>query len=151
MNIVEKVLRNIIIAMFALMVILVLIQIAFRYVFSSPLGWTDELSRYLFIWVSLLGAAVGVRKKSHISIDFLVQKLNAKTRFIFSLATNSFIILFLVVLGIQSIKYANLNIDQLSPILGVSMSIMYSSLVIFSIISIIFLIENIVNIKKGAD
>ena len=48
-----------------------------RYVFNSPIQWAEEFSRYAFIWVVFMGAAVCTKRKRHIAIDSLVQVLPA--------------------------------------------------------------------------
>jgi TRAP-type C4-dicarboxylate transport system permease small subunit len=58
----------------------VLIQIFFRYVLQSPITWTEEASRYSFIWVVLLGAAFAVRKKEHVVMEVLVNTFPAPLR-----------------------------------------------------------------------
>lgn len=57
----------------AVMVIVIFAQVVFRYVFQSSLSWSEELGRYLFIWITFLGAALGVRAKAHVALDSLVQ------------------------------------------------------------------------------
>jgi TRAP-type C4-dicarboxylate transport system permease small subunit len=56
------------------MFVSVLIQIFFRYVLQSPLTWTEEASRYSFIWIVLLGAAFAVRTKEHVVMEVLVNR-----------------------------------------------------------------------------
>jgi TRAP-type C4-dicarboxylate transport system permease small subunit len=54
------------------MTCIVFSSVLFRYVFNSPLTWTEELASLLFAWVTFVGAYVGFRSRSHISIDTLV-------------------------------------------------------------------------------
>jgi TRAP-type C4-dicarboxylate transport system permease small subunit len=60
--------------------VIVLWQIAMRYVFDRPLAWTEELSRYLFIWLSLIGAALAFQRGSHFLFDQLVGGLSGRIR-----------------------------------------------------------------------
>jgi TRAP-type C4-dicarboxylate transport system permease small subunit len=62
------------------MFVSVLIQIFFRYVLQSPLTWTEEASRYSFIWIVLLGAAFAVRKKEHVVMEVLVNRFPSRLR-----------------------------------------------------------------------
>jgi TRAP-type C4-dicarboxylate transport system permease small subunit len=59
------------------MFVSVLIQIFFRYVLKTPLTWTEEASRYSFIWTVLLGAAFAVRRREHVVMDVLFKKFPA--------------------------------------------------------------------------
>lgn len=57
----------------AVMVIVIFAQVVFRYVFEDSLSWSEELGRYLFIWITFLGAALGVRSNAHVALDSLVK------------------------------------------------------------------------------
>ena len=54
---------------------IVFFQVVTRYVFRHPFDWPDELARYLFVWVALLGAALGVERGVHFSVDLLTVRL----------------------------------------------------------------------------
>ncbi|HQK89412.1 MAG TPA: TRAP transporter small permease, partial [Acidobacteriota bacterium] len=59
----------------ATMTLLVGVQIAGRFIFSYSIFWSDELTRFLLVWVSFLGISVGVRRAAHPAIDSLVRAL----------------------------------------------------------------------------
>ena len=56
----------------AVMSTVVFLQVVFRYVFNSPIEWSEETARILFVWITLLGTYLGVKSKSHNSIETLV-------------------------------------------------------------------------------
>jgi len=62
------------------LILLVSFGILMRYVFKSPLIWSYELSIICFLWVSFLGAAIATAGNSHISFDFIVDRLPEKIR-----------------------------------------------------------------------
>ncbi len=87
----------------AIFVILIL-QIAFRYVLNAPLVWTEELARYLYIWACYLGAAVALRRGNHIVIALVLERLPPRVGGAVALGTEGLGLLFfgaLTVLGIQ--------------------------------------------------
>lgn len=57
------------------MVVLVALQVVLRYALNTSLGWTDETSRLAFVWSIFLGVPLGVRRGSHIGIEFLTARL----------------------------------------------------------------------------
>jgi TRAP-type C4-dicarboxylate transport system permease small subunit len=57
------------------LVVVVFSQVALRYLTYQPLAWTEEVARYAFIWLSLLGAAVGGRRGVHFAVDLLPRRL----------------------------------------------------------------------------
>ncbi len=61
-------------------VILAFTQVVLRFVFNNPQAWAEEVGRYLFVWVTFIGAAVAVAHDSHIRVDALIQKFTPKTQ-----------------------------------------------------------------------
>ena len=60
-----------ILALFLIMLALMFIQVVYRYILESPLPWSEELCRYLFIITSFMGGAVATAERSHIEINFV--------------------------------------------------------------------------------
>lgn len=58
---------SIIVAMFG--------QVLFRYILGSPFTWSEEISRYMFIWLTYLGAYAAIERKGHIAVDFFTRYL----------------------------------------------------------------------------
>ena len=58
----------------------IVVQIALRYVFNHPLVWTDEAAQYCFVWVSFLGWTMAARRRMHIGINLVVDRLPAAAR-----------------------------------------------------------------------
>ena len=52
------------------MTVVVFLQVVYRYVLTQPLHWSEELARYLFVWLSILGATLGLQKRGHFGLDF---------------------------------------------------------------------------------
>jgi len=76
----EKVLDALTVVLFSLMFLVIIGQIVLRYVFNAPLVWTDEAAAYLFVWVSFAGWTMASRKRIHIGINVIVDKLPPRGR-----------------------------------------------------------------------
>jgi TRAP-type C4-dicarboxylate transport system permease small subunit len=63
------------VGLFAGILGIMVLQVAFRYVLNSPLVWTEELARILYIWSCYLGAPVALRRGNHVSIVFVSERL----------------------------------------------------------------------------
>ena len=74
-RVLDSLLERILVAIMAIMVVNVLWQVASRFVLQSPSSFTDELARYLLIWLSILGASYVTGKRMHLSIDLLIHKI----------------------------------------------------------------------------
>ncbi len=77
-NTINKIEDTCLIAMFAGMVGIIFFQVIMRYVFNDSLSWSEELGKFLFVWVSWLGISIGHRRNEHIRITLLVDKLPYK-------------------------------------------------------------------------
>jgi TRAP-type C4-dicarboxylate transport system permease small subunit len=58
-----------------IMLLVLTAQIFSRYLLNRPLIWSEEMARYIFVWVAFIGASFGVRHKSHITLDFFVDRM----------------------------------------------------------------------------
>lgn len=77
---VEKAMDILSIVLFLALFAVVLVQIFFRYVLSSPLVWSEELSRIMYIWACLIGWTLAARHGSHIRVGFFLEKFPAPVR-----------------------------------------------------------------------
>ena len=111
-----------------LMVINVLWQVFTRFVMGKPSSFTEELARYLMIWVGLLGAAYVSGKKKHVAIDLLKAKLNEAKKRTLQIVVNSIITLFAIfvlVVGGFRLVYITYVLEQYSPALQLPLAIVY--------------------------
>lgn len=82
-------------SLFALLLILAVTQVVFRYVLMIPLPWTEELARFTLVWVTFLGAASVTRRKLHLAVDILISKLKPGKARALSIFFNLLILIFL--------------------------------------------------------
>jgi TRAP-type C4-dicarboxylate transport system permease small subunit len=68
------------VGLFSLILAIILLAVFFRYVVNHSLFWSDEVVRYLFVWFTLLGAAVVLRERRHIRVEYFVEQLPAGLR-----------------------------------------------------------------------
>lgn len=71
---------GVILLLFAGMLAAAVAQVVSRYVFNAPLTWSEELSRYLFIWLAFLGAWVAWNRREHLGIDVLPEVVPTRWR-----------------------------------------------------------------------
>lgn len=69
----------------AVMIIVMIYQVVLRYCLSSANSWSEELARYLFIYDVMIAAAIATRKNSHLQVDFLINLLKPKVKYIFTI------------------------------------------------------------------
>lgn len=125
---VEKTLEWTVIILMAAMVINVLWQVATRFVLGDPSSFTEEVARFLLIWVGLLGAAYAAGKRIHLSIDLLPQILTGRRRHMLLFFVELCIFLFsmlVMVIGGASLVQLTLVLGQTSAALGISLGYVY--------------------------
>ncbi len=107
------------------MVVVIFSQVICRYIFKSPLSWSEELARYLFVWITFLGAAICAREKGHIGMDYLVNKLNLRLAKIVEKLGLILIIIVCAIITITSLETVSVNLGQRSPALNLNMGMVY--------------------------
>jgi tripartite ATP-independent transporter DctM subunit len=91
-----------------------------RYVFHAPLVWSDELASILFLWLSMLGAVVALRRGEHMRMTALLQKVRPSTRAMLDAFAIAASVAFLVLIIWPSIDYAHEESFIVTPALEVS-------------------------------
>lgn len=111
----------------------VFIQFFTRYVLGSPLGWTEEVARYLLICVGFLAATIGVRKRSHIRIDLVHRYLTPPLTALLVWLVDVGQLVYFITLGWVTWKILPLMGAQKMTSLAMGMDVLYG-VVLFSIV-----------------
>ena len=145
----EKIILGILAILFAVMVIAFFYQIVLRFLFESGNSWAEELTRYAFIWMSMLGSSVATRRSRNMDVDFVVKRLPKTIKIINSIITKGLIIAFLMVIIIYGFSLVSITFKQLSPGLRVPMAYMYAAIPVGGFLMLLFTIEIIINDIKN--
>jgi TRAP-type C4-dicarboxylate transport system permease small subunit len=70
----------VLVGLFCVVLAIILVAVFFRYVVNHSLFWSDEVVRYLFVWFTLLGAALVLRDRRHIRVEFFVEQMPRRVR-----------------------------------------------------------------------
>ena len=130
------------------MVLNVLWQVFSRFVLISPSSFTDELARYLMIWLSILGAAYVSGKRMHVAIDILPTKLNKENQDKLKTVINIIVIIFCFttfVIGGSRLVYITYTLEQFSPALQIPLALVYVVIPISGLIIIFYKLLDILN------
>lgn len=147
-NRIDKVLGVFLIIIMSVMVVNVLWQVFTRYVLGTPSSFTDELARYLMIWVGVLGAAYVSGKNMHVAIDVLPSKLNNTNKKILSRVVNVIIIAFVLsalVIGGIRLVYLTFILEQHSPALQIPLALVYLVLPLSGLLIIFYKTSDLLN------
>lgn len=110
-----------------------ILQIVSRYVFNTPLGWTDEASVVCWIWCTLWGAVFILRERDEVRFDIIYSSVSDRTRCVFTVITGiAAIVLFGIALPAVIAYVTFLKVER-TAYLGVRLDYVYSIYVLFSI------------------
>ena len=138
---VNKIIVRFLVLILVGMVLNVIWQVFTRFFTSSPSAFTNELARYLMIWLGILGAAYISGKQEHVAIDFFVKKLNnSLRRFIdrFVLLSILSFAFFVMIIGGINLVYITLKLEQYSPSLQIPLALVYSIIPISGLLIIFY-------------
>ena len=120
---------------FAIFVSLVL-QVFFRFVVNASLSWSEEVARYLTIWMVFLGVSIGVRRQSLIAVEVVVQSVRPRVRRVFRLVVAILTIIFSVYLIVYGGMLVTEADTEISIALQMPMWIAYFALLAGGVLSL---------------
>lgn len=147
----DKILGAGLVALMTIMVVAVLWQVFSRYVMQSPSSVTEEMARYLLIWIGILGAAYAAGQQDHLAINLLEEKLNKENKKKLRILINVLIIFFSVtvlIIGGGNLVYVNYELGQSSAALEIPLYIVYLVVPLSGFLVSIYKVNEIMNPEK---
>ena len=144
---VNKFLSGLLVAIMAAMVINVLWQVFSRYVLGAPSSFTDELARYLMIWLGVLGAAYMSGQQMHVAIDIIPRRLSSGARRRMQHTVRWVVLLFCffgLVVGGSRLVYITFVLEQDSPALQLPLAYVYLAIPISGLLVIYYKIDELI-------
>lgn len=151
----EKVEKVLLAISLSVMTVVIIYQVALRYVFSASNAWSEELARYLMVFSVMVASAIALRKNSHLQIDILINRFNPRMKAIFTIASTIAGIVFLCYLFIYSLDLMKLGMRNTSAGLGFVMAIPYAAIplgvVLMVLTSIEVILKNLEELRQGKE
>jgi TRAP-type C4-dicarboxylate transport system permease small subunit len=123
--ILSRILEVIMVIILTTMVGLVFGNVVARYVFNSAITWAEEVARFLFVWLTFVGASFGLMKGLHLGMDMVVARFSPRTRSLIEVVNGFIILAFLGVWVVGGVHLIQANLDYMSPATGFSMGLVY--------------------------
>lgn len=144
-----RLLEGAVVALLALMVMLVFGNVVLRYGFNSGITVSEELSRWLFVWLTFLGAVIGLHERAHLGTDLLLSRLPPVGQRA-CLALGQALMLYVTWLLLSG-AWAQLliNRDVEAPITGASVAWFYGSGVVFALSAGLILLHDLLRTLSG--
>lgn len=143
----EKALSAVCAGLMFLMICDVSWQVFSRFILSDPSSFSEEIARFLLIWIGFLGAAYAFRQYAHLGLDILVAKLGRAQRLQVDRLGDLICFLFagvILVYGGMKIVFLTLDLNQLSAALQMEMGYVYMVIPVSGILIMLFSVERMI-------
>ena len=141
--------NTIIVVSLALMVIMVFSNVVLRYVFNSGITATEELSRFLFLWLIFIGAIVAMKESAHLGVDTLIARLPRSGKIACVLLSNALMLWCCYLFFVGSWRQTIVGLGTDMPATGISMAYHYATGLVMSVGIGVILIINSWRILSG--
>ncbi|HGO5854590.1 TPA: TRAP transporter small permease [Mannheimia haemolytica] len=143
-QLVGKLLELLVVVILSAMSILVFVNVVLRYGFNSSISVTEEVSRYMFVWLAFLGAVLAFSENQHVRVTMLTDKLSPIARNLLSIVTDLAMLFccYLIVSG-SWIQF-NLNLNNFAPISGLPQGITFLASTVAGVLIGLLIIARIV-------
>jgi len=142
---IDKIVCNIVIFLTLILSILMAIGVFYRYVLNNSIYWSGEVSRYLLVYITFLGATIAYKRGAHVGIDIIVEKFSPSIQKIFHFIIHVSFIIFWTVILFKSFKLYPLYMLQKTATLEIPYAIPFTALPLSAVIWIIHGVNEIVN------
>ncbi|MGO4303628.1 TRAP transporter small permease [Cupriavidus sp. RAF12] len=133
----------------AAMVVLVFGNVLLRYGFNSGITVSEEVSRWMFIWLTFLGAVVALKERGHLGVDMLVGRLPPLGKKV-CLVMGQLLMLYIVWLLLKgSWAQAVINAEVTAPVTGAPMAVVYASGIVFSVLAGLIIAMDLIRVLAG--
>jgi len=137
------------VACLGLMVLMVFGNVILRYGFNSGITVSEELSRWLFVWMTFLGAIVAVRKHAHLGTDALVSRLPKAGKKACFVAAHILMLCMCWLMFRGAWQQAVINYETTSAVMQASMAWLYASGVVFAVLAAAIIVHELWQLLTG--
>jgi TRAP-type C4-dicarboxylate transport system permease small subunit len=117
-------------------------QVVFRYLLQAPLSWSEELARFLLMWLASLSAAYAFKTRSHFALRFVVDRFSPSVQRAIGTLVMLLVASFLAVFAFQSLKFTIEVRNMSAPATQMSMAVPYSSALVGSVLMLYYVVAN---------
>lgn len=136
-------------AFLAVMVVMVFGNVVLRYVFNSGIIVSEEVSRWLFLWVTFLGAVVALKEHAHLGTDALISRLPFLGKKICLILGHLLMLYATWLVFSGALTQARINFDVQAPVTGASMAFVYATGVVFAAFAAVLLLRDLWRVLTG--
>ena len=127
----------------------VLLQVVMRYLFAYPNPWSEEVSRFCFIWVSLLGASLAVEHRAHFGFDQVTKALAPRAKRAVERFAGAVVLVFALLLVATGVALMDLTMGERSPALNLPVALVYAAAPVSGVLMVVHMLAGWVDGGAG--
>jgi len=120
------------------MVVVTFSQVVSRYLLHASLSWSEELARFLLMWLTMLSAAYGFKIRSHMALTFFVNRFGNRTRRSVSILVTLAMSVFLIIFIVKAVELTQSVVDRIGPGTQLSFAVPYSSTIVGGVLMLYY-------------
>jgi len=121
LGLLRRAIQLVLIAMFTVLIATVFYQVVGRYLLNAPPSWSEELARFLQVWIALLASALCIQQGMHLGVDYLLYAVPPRGRAVLEVLVHLLVSGFLLLLLVEGVKILEVAAVQSSPAMGINM------------------------------
>jgi TRAP-type C4-dicarboxylate transport system permease small subunit len=131
--------------------IVVTLQVFCRLVLRDPLSWTEEMSTILFVWLTMVGSSLALKRGEHFAVELLHKRLPAAARRFAAILVDAGVIVFAAILLYEGIRMAVRNVSVATPAMEISRCIPYAAVPVGGLLMLLRSLEMLVRHAAGRE
>lgn len=147
-----RLLEVLVVILISIMSILVIVNVGLRFLFDSSIVVSEELSRFLFIWVVFLGAIIAMKEDAHIYVDFIRKAMPRPVQWCVILIVEFAMLYCCYFLFMGSVELTQYNSVDKAPVSGISMGYVYIAGAVgafgMGVVLIVRIVKHIINLHS---
>lgn len=128
---------------------LVFVQVISRYIFNSPISWTEEMARLLFVWLCFMGTFLALKTKGHIAIETLLNTfVGANTRGYVTATANFLILYYCIYLAFMGVVMVQKTAQDFTPVMLIPFSYLYVAIALSGTLMVCYLLMRAFSLER---
>lgn len=129
--------KTLLFILLSVVLILVFFQVILRYIFGQSIVWSEEVSRYAFVWATFIGASLASRQGLHVAVGILVDHVPTVTKKCLSITANILVLIFVSVATFVTFQATMRAFNQQTAVLQIPMAVPYAGMCLGCVLMVI--------------
>jgi len=131
--------------------IVVTLQVFSRLVIRHPLSWSEELATILFVWVTMVGSSLALKRGEHFAVELLHRKLSPALRRLARALVAVLVLVFSLILLVEGVRMTLLNVRVVTPAMEISRAIPFAAVPAGGLLMLVRSVEMLIRAARGRE